>query len=273
MKLLTQWLSKTRFKQPIALDPIQRLGYEATSSILAIATEAGYIEPHRIQGICDFGAGTGGPTLALRDFFKLSETQMTLLEENHPQCRRLQKLFPNSKVLAEDGLSWLAKTNHAKDLITGFMLGPDHAGIGLAAEFIAKALSCLSPHGTLIITSDTATMHQVSQSIKELPQLTCHWGLDTTLPVTVIISKAPITDKPSWALEPFPQLPAPVIKKIDIPEVKGLWSTEEYCLATDFEKAYLQATIETFELITPKHSAIPYLKALLADVSNLPLPE
>jgi len=251
----------------LTLNPIQQLGYDYGSQLLAIAAAKNLIQPEAIEFICDFGAGTGGPSLALRDFFQTTDKRLTLLEADIPQAKTLEKLLPDSHLVAGDGLGWLSSPLSSdkppQDLISAFMLGPDYENLGLVQSFMQHALPALSPQGRLLICSDTGTMHTVKRCLQNTPHIAAYWLLpdeSANLPTAVVIAEQ--HSSTSVNIPDEPELPKTIIRKIDIPEADGFWTTETYCLATTFEKAYLHATIKTFELVTPEHPALPFLQDL-----------
>ncbi len=203
--------------------------------------------------------------MAVRDFFRLTPAQLQLLESDQTQVAFLERIFPQSHIHPQDGLTWLYKCQTHQDLICAFMLGPEYEHEGFVAQFIDRALARLSVQGKLLIASDVATMHVVREVLALMPQITARWLADLawleTMPVTVILYHAqgaePALD------ETAPWLPEPIIQTAMMPNAKGEWALESYCLSTPFEKAYLQATIAAFESQSPRHPAICEMKALL----------
>ncbi len=54
-----------------SLDTFQNFGFKRADKLIRMAVGMGYIDPGRVRSICDFGAGSGGPTLALRNIFDI----------------------------------------------------------------------------------------------------------------------------------------------------------------------------------------------------------
>lgn len=253
---------------------MQAFGYAYAMRLLTLAEQQGILQVGSVKHVCDFGTGTGGPALALQQFFQLPASRLTLLEEYSPQAVLLRRLFPKGKICLTNGLSWLeANANQQFDLISAFMLGPDYEGDGLVVRFLEQALSCLSPAGALLICSDTATMQVVQNVLRDKPELNCYWLLDespmshddVSIPITVIVRPAKTSTMPMQ--NRTVELPRPVFKSAMIPDAQGEWAMERYCISTQFERAYFQATIDTFEHIQPNHPAIEPMRRILSDVS------
>jgi hypothetical protein len=251
---------------------MQIFGYRTTLDLLGMLAREGVIHPRAIRTACDFGAGVGGPSLATQRFFRLPDSQLTLLESDPLQLKILRRLFPKSPVLAGDGLAHLsagsstafsASTDERFDLMTAYMLGPDYHGDGSAMAFLEAALPALSPLGILLVTSDTATMHTLKKACVLFPDIHCRWFLpapEQCLPVSVVISRESErlnNDRPSITL------PTPVLKTIALPNASQETMTEEtFPLTNRFERAYLKATIQTFEALTPHHPALPAMRQM-----------
>lgn|GEM_PF-2147631 len=272
MNILQGLASVVGIKRPLRpvkprnlVHPLQAFGYRYAMRLLDLLVNHGLLDADQIQTICDFGAGTGGPTLALCDFFKCPMRNLTALESYAPQVRMLQALLPEAQIYDGDGLDWLSCYHQTYDLITAFMLGPDDENHQLASHFLNEAISCLKPNGKLIIGSDVATMQGVLSIVRKMTELRCDWlipDIDAVLPVTVVIAKEsdPIANNGCENII----LPEPVVIKCSVPDAQHRWETETYCLSTAFEKAYLQATIDAFIFQAPEHPAIPVMQALLA---------
>lgn len=250
----------------IELNALQRFGYAYATDLLRLLVQKGWLENVNINHICDFGTGIGGPALAVQDFFNVPPSQLTLLESHRFQAVRLQRLFPQGKVIKGDGLAWLERQCRKKyDLITTFMLGPGDEEGALALAFILQALASLSSRGRLLICSDTATMRGVQQVLENMQGVCCKWLVDepnTCLPVCVVVSKS-TRDNIETAGLPAMRLSAPIVKSAEIPDAQGYYEIEHYCLTTEFERAYLQATIQAFEAESPEHPGIAAMKKLL----------
>ena len=245
--------------------PLQAFGYRYAMRLLDLLVNHGLLDADQIQTICDFGAGTGGPTLALRDFFKCPTRNLTALESYAPQVRMLQALLPEAQIYDGDGLDWLSGHHQRYDLITAFMLGPDDEDHQLVSHFLNEAIACLKPNGKLIIGSDVATMHGVLSIVRKMTELRCDWlipEIDAVLPVTVVIAQEGDQTANNGCENII--LPEPIIIRRSVPDVQHHWETETYCLSTAFEKLYLQATIDAFIFQAPEHPAIPVMQALLA---------
>lgn len=250
------------------LHPLQAFGYGYASQLLAKLSRQGILDASRIQSVCDFGTGTGGPALAMQDFFQLPAQKLSLLESHAAQVESLRQLFPQSNVYYGDGITWLSRTHRQYDLMSAFMLGPDYENEGLVSEFVRLALPRLTTHGLLLICSDVATMHGVKVCLENTAGIDCHWlvmddGAEC-LPVTVAVKKSAANLPISLSMETV-RLPSPCIKRAWVPDWRGEFAMEHYCLSTAFEKAYLKATIESFEFVRPEHPAIAHMKAVLSD--------
>jgi hypothetical protein len=247
----------------LALHPLQAFGYAYASRLLAIGIHQGWLDTD-VKRICDFGAGTGGPALALQAVFQVPAKNLILLEPHAAQASGLRRLFPKSDVHEGDGLSRLKSGRETYDLISAFMLGPNDADDGMVAQFIRCALPKLAQGGRLLICSDVATMQAVQHVLLRITGLRCRWLIQDELPVTVIVEKL-ATTHPNTLSQKAVVLPSPRVKSAWIPDWKGELAMEHYCLSTPFEKAYLQATIEAFEWERPTHPAIPAMKTLLEE--------
>jgi hypothetical protein len=138
--------------------------FKKTMSVLfAVIPE--YLDPGRIQTVCDFGSGLGDSLLALRS--QLPRWKYTVLEQDPIWARQLVKrrILPPEQVLGGDGIAHLASGEHHYDLITAFNLGPDDIAwvedqwcsfpcYGLARRLLAAAPKSLNPGGKLLITFD-----------------------------------------------------------------------------------------------------------------------
>ena len=238
---------------------MQRFGYRYASALLRQVLKQGALNPKKVHSICDFGAGLGGPSLALQNRFSKYLKRFVLLEENTLQARFAQKILPAVEISQRDGLSCLRQTEQRFDLITAFMLGPDYYDDGLVQDFIAVASQRLTEQGAILIASDVATMKVVQSQIKTqyaggsygqstwiLPKddlglkrvsffQKC---LNPALPYAVIFK--PQTQSSS-ELEFFPALPEPHFQMV---------GDNLYCLTTPFEWDYFWATIQTYQIFS-----------------------
>jgi hypothetical protein len=254
--------------------PMQRFGYRYASALLKQVLRQACIDPRQVHSICDFGAGLGGPSLALQSCFSQPLKQLVLLEANPLQSSFAKKLLLSAEVFQGNGLDWLERTERRFDLITAFMLGPDYDDDGFVRHFLAAALNRLNEKGSLLIASDVATMQVVQGYLQEqLVMEQCFWvnptelkkGMkhslknyfSTSFPYTVIFSKEGDAKLQKTSMEvSFPKLPAPVFYTSSI-------NQEVYCLSTAFERKYLKATFKTYQQFNSGHSIDANLQQLL----------
>jgi hypothetical protein len=254
-----------RSAEPVFVHALQRFGYAYTWGLLEAVVALEWLNPAYVQQVCDFGTGTGGPAMAVRDYFRLTSAQLQLLESDPTQVAFLKRIFPQAHIDAQDGLKWLQECLTKQDLICAFMLGPEYENEGFVAQFVDQALARLSDRGRLLIASDVATMCVVKALLARMPEVTARWLADSvwleTMPVTAVLSytQVPASEVGGTAM----RLPEPVIQSAMMPNAKGELALESYCLATPFEKAYLEATIAAFESQSPDHPAISEMKRLL----------
>jgi len=241
---------------------MQRFGYQYASELLRQAFKKGCFDPRQIQTICDFGAGLGGPTLALKNCFSESLERLVLLEENALQASFARKTLPQSECHVGDGLAWLNNTEQHFDLITAFMLGPDYGDEGLVQDFLTLASQRLTDRGAILIASDVATMTalqsritalQSKQKVSAVHWITPHAKLSakstkrfsffqrvrpSSIPYAVILKLQTPTDfqRPVLTLAP-PSLPDPIFHRV---------GEELYCLTISFEWDYLNTTLKTY---------------------------
>jgi hypothetical protein len=95
--------------------------------------------------------------------------------------------------------------------------------------------------------------------LSSIPAIHCQWLCQEDIPVTVIINHR----KQGPTSQTHIILPEPIIISASIPDAKGHWEMETYCLSRQFEKDYLQATIEAFKVEAPEHPGILPMQDLL----------
>ena len=173
-----------------ALNRLQQHGARRTSQLLAMAEGIGHIDSGRIKSVCDFGAGIGGPTFALRHHFRLPERSVTALERRDSEIITQSGILPKAQVITGDGLAHLRSGEKQYDLITANMLGSDAKG-SLFIYLVNAAKHSLSPEGKLLVCSDPATMETVKK-LCESNKLNYRWidgvPADPPVPSTAIIS-------------------------------------------------------------------------------------
>ena len=255
---------------------MQRFGYRYASELLRQAFKKGCFDPKRIQSICDFGSGLGGPSLALQNCFSQSLKHLVLLEENALQASFARKILPHSESYVGDGLTWLENTEQRFDLITAFMLGPDYNDDGLIQDFLMLASQRLMKHGAIFIASDVATikivqswmialhaeqklssaqwiMPQVKSSSKRLSFFQSDRA--SSIPYAVIL-KSHVDLNVQTLASPFevPSLPEPRFQCV---------GEDLYCLTIPFEWDYLKTTLKTYREFDSTEPETERLRQLL----------
>ena len=183
----------TKVREYTNLDTFQQFGARMTKQLLMMAEAMGHINPERVKTVCDFGAGSGGPTFALKHHFRLPEGNLTALEMSETAAKDIVKseILPESQVLAGDGLAHLRSGKKKYDLITANMLGPDDKDGTLFLNLIDAAKNSLSPEGKLLVYSEANTMGTV-QRLCESEGLNYRWiqgvNAEPPVPSTAIIS-------------------------------------------------------------------------------------
>ena len=111
----------------------------------------------RKRNICDFGCGSGGPTMALKELF-------------NPDCmvavdRCDYYKAPDRSIIFKccDGIKYLEGGEKKFDLIAAQMLSPSVVDDG---KLLKAAYNSLSEDGQLLIYSDSWTMEELIQDIK-----------------------------------------------------------------------------------------------------------
>ncbi len=179
---------------------------QLAESILETAISNGMINPNKINRICDFGAGYGGPTNVLKKRFP--HTILMALEQNKDKAKHLlnSELLPYEAIIIGDGvkqLTTMAKEENSKlkyDLITAFLFGPDKDG-ELTRKLLKPATESLSENGKLLICSDLWTMSKVSWALThngyrfQRMSLPLEWQFDCK---KISPKKAPLP--PAWPL-------------------------------------------------------------------------
>jgi len=128
-----------------------------------IAAEFGYIDPNNIKRIADFGAGTGGSTLGLKELAKVMDAEVVAIEKEKKLAKQIieSQILPSEKVKIGEGTEFIRRARQKEgegfDLITSFMLGPDPSG-NLFIDLARASSVGLNNGGNLLITSDTGTL-------------------------------------------------------------------------------------------------------------------
>jgi SAM-dependent methyltransferase len=151
------------------LDPhVAQWGARTADTVLNMAQGHKYLDLSSKKKILDFGAGSGGPTLAL---VQLAEQTGGKVEAVEPWQKGVAEIvesgvLPAEDVYVEDGIEFLSKRGQSGnkfDLITAFMFGPDADG-SFSNQLIAAASRALEPSGQLLVTSDGGTMEAVQHT-------------------------------------------------------------------------------------------------------------
>lgn len=162
---------KTEGSAPVSpdLDFRQKNRYQETKILFDYLKEKGYIGPTKIKTICDFGAGAGGTSLALKEVLNLADENITALEIEDSEAKRIVKsgILPKTSVVSGNGIDFLNRGEKKYDLITACMLGPDWGYNGktsLTSMFFDVAVKNLNKDGKIIVYSDDLTMKKVKKS-------------------------------------------------------------------------------------------------------------
>ncbi len=110
----------------------------------------------------DFGAGAGGPTIALTELVKLNGGSVEAIDSRPNLIQDMidSGILPTDRAHHGDGLEFLSGTDSQDqyDLITAFMFGPDNTDGGLTNQLLDASQNALKAGGKLLITSDARTM-------------------------------------------------------------------------------------------------------------------
>lgn len=143
------------------LDEYDRRSASRAYLVLQAAHEFGCFDMMGARRMLDFGAGTGGSTLALRAVAEASGGRVEAVEA-HPRIAKVisdRQILPEDQVHAGNGITLLEQDDYRGgfDLITAFMLGPDMDG-RLARRLLPAARQALAADGCLLMTSDTISL-------------------------------------------------------------------------------------------------------------------
>lgn len=176
------------------LHSFHRRGATAAATVLNLSEGLGHLDLSKSKRILDFGAGSGGPTLALAELAKLNGGTVDAIESKPRLARDIVDLgiLPAERVITGNGIEALRTTPEKYDLITSFMLGPDDSDGSLARALLDSGRHALVPGGSILITSDVNTIATVKRVCEQdgVPHDYIH-GLpvdDGFLPGTVIAS-------------------------------------------------------------------------------------
>lgn len=152
------------------LDDYDQRQARTAARILQAAHELGCFDLSSARRLLDFGAGTGGPTLALRAAAEINDGRVEAVEA-HPRIARVisdRQILPEQQVYACNGIKFLEQGNcrGSFDLITAFMLGPDMDG-RLARRLLPAAQQALLASGCLLMTSDTISLMAFREACTE----------------------------------------------------------------------------------------------------------
>lgn len=143
------------------LHSFHQTGALTAENVLNLSASYGYIDLARSKRLLDFGAGSGGPTLALTELAKLNGGSVEVVESNPRFAQDMIELgiVTPDKVHQANGIELLssAASTDQYDLITAFMLGPDTNG-GLTQQLLGASRNALQSSGKLLVTSDIGTM-------------------------------------------------------------------------------------------------------------------
>lgn len=147
------------------LHSFYRTGAMRAAAILNLSEGLGYLDLSKSRRILDFGAGSGGPTLALTELAKLNGGTVEAVEAKPTHVQDIIDLgiVSPERVILGDGLKILQTTSERYDLITSFMLGPDDEGGRLTRALLSSSRHALMPGGSILITSDAGTMTTVKR--------------------------------------------------------------------------------------------------------------
>lgn len=151
------------------LHSFHRQGAITAAAILNVSEGFGYLNLSKAKRILDFGAGSGGPTLALTELTRLNGGTVDAVEANSAFAQHIVDLgiLSAGRVIVGNGLETLQTTSEKYDLITAFMLGPDDPRGGLTRALLNSSRNALVPGGSILITSDTDTMTTVKRVCKQ----------------------------------------------------------------------------------------------------------
>ncbi len=205
-----QRMDVTKAPEYASFNKLQQYSARIASQLLLLATSFGYIDPNKIQAVCDFGAGGGGPTFALKQFLNLQPGRIQALEQSLEVAQEIiqHSVLPESDVKIGDGLAYLRSGQQKYNLITAFMLGPDISG-HLISNFIAAARHSLNPDGKLLVCSEIGTMNVVKQVCQQ-QDLHFDWiegvSADPPIPSTAIISFNQSGEQDQQVFSPFDKI-------------------------------------------------------------------
>jgi len=183
------------------LNIFQIWGAKLAINALRLAIYMKYLDVSRLKRIVDFGAGVGGPTFALAAIARVTDGEVTALDEDEEQVREISTtgIIPAQNVHSGDGFSYLNSVkdtvNQGFDLITAFMLGPDITG-NLFRKLATASAQVLNDGGNLLVTSDTGTFSVAREIVQRsgVQHHLIHGIADPTgeivVPHTLIIPKA-----------------------------------------------------------------------------------
>lgn len=180
------------------LNKLDKFSARLSSTALKLSISAGYIEPQKIKSIFEFGAGSGGSTLALKSVADSAGATLEVAEENTRLAESLksQKILPDENIFVGDGIVKLKKDaaeGKRYNLVAAFMLGPLMERADLTGKFFGAAADALEEDGKIIITSDAGSIAHVEMLLKRrmLPYQSFAAVMegDTTMPPTIILTK------------------------------------------------------------------------------------
>lgn len=152
------------------LPEVRQKSAMVAEQVLNLAEINGYIDLGNARRTLDFGAGAGGPTVALAQLADLNGGEAEAVDQ-YPDFTNLmvgQGILDADHVHQTDGIEYLRSDVAAGqyDLITAFMFGPDTTG-ALSRELLDAARHALAEDGRLLITSDIGTMRVAELACNE----------------------------------------------------------------------------------------------------------
>lgn len=150
--------SSPHFGQGLGLENLGSISLESSQKVakynlLSIIRETDIREK---KSICDFGCGTGGPTMALKEIFN-PDCIVAVDQKNYYKA-------PDKSIIFKccDGIGYLASGQKKFDLIAAQMLVPSVD----TREFLKAAYQSLNRNGQILIYSDEWTMYDLEDNLR-----------------------------------------------------------------------------------------------------------
>ncbi len=138
-------------------------------AVIQLFAREGWLDLNATRRILDFGAGSGGPTLALVAMAESNGGSVEAVEqEQTSHLIAARGIVAADRLHTGDGLAFLGATEQVGrfNLITAFMLGPDPEG-RLSDELLTAARLALVPGGQLLMTSDIQTVPAFQEACRQ----------------------------------------------------------------------------------------------------------